>query len=55
MNQLEQLVSSVYCGIKRIDVEVEIDGTAFETTCYRVPGTGSLTIRVDLKPKPKRD
>lgn len=52
MSDLEEVILSVYYGLKRVDADaIKVGEEMFSAVCYRVPGTGSLTIRLDLKPK----
>lgn len=47
--RLEYMVRSVHKGVKRLDLELEVEGVKYEVSCYRV---GDV-IRIDLKPLKK--
>ena len=44
--QLEYMIRNVLHGVKRLDVEVAIDGRHYEISCYRVVDL----VRIDIKP-----
>ena len=47
--ELTSAIKLLSSGYKRVEVVVMIGGKKYNATCYKVPGVGTETIRIDLK------